>query len=311
MNAQKPFLFITAGDPLGIGPEVTVKALRDKRVQKSCTPIVIAEPNTLYKAGFSAELGSLISMESLFTKPTEIGPSKWGGDISFKALKLACKLAEEHRSCIVTAPISKQSWTKAQVEFTGHTEFLREHYGETALMMFVSGNLRCALVSEHFSIGSLPHILTKSRIVQAGKDFAHALKNLGIKNPHIALSALNPHGGDNGKFGQEESTVISPAIKALQKANIHAEGPYPIDCLWGKHTQGKFDGILCMYHDQALLGLKLAAKEPIVHITAGLDFLRTSPTHGTAFDIAGKNLADPTSMIAAILFATTQYQSRL
>lgn len=303
MKNQKPLVFITVGDPLGIGPEVTVKALQDKHVQKTCTPIVIGEPTTLYQAGFSTDLAALIPIESSLKRPKAIGPSKWGGEISFKALSLACRLTKDKQASLVTAPISKQSWAQYGVEFTGHTEFLRKYYGKTALMMFVSGELRCGLVSEHFAIGNLPKILTKKRITQAGKDFADALKKLGIKKPHIAVSALNPHGGDNGKFGQEETKVILPAIKALQQAHIHAEGPYPIDSLWGKHVQGKFDGILCMYHDQALLGLKLAAKKPIVHITAGLDFLRTSPTHGTAFDIAGKNQADPASMIEAILFA--------
>lgn len=303
MKNHKPILFITAGDPLGIGPEVTVKALQDKRVQKACTPIVIGEPNTLKKAGLISDLASLLAVESTADKPTTIGPSKWGGEISFKALKLACKLAERYQTSVVTAPVSKQSWGKAGIDFTGHTEFLREYYGKTALMMFVSADLHCALTTEHFSIKDVPNILTKNRIVQAGKDFADALKKLGIKNPHIAVSALNPHNGDDGRFGIEEKEVILPAIKALQKAKIHVQGPYPTDSLWDKHIKGHFDGILCMYHDQALLGLKLAAKKPVVHITAGLDFLRTSPTHGTAFDIAGKNQANPASMIEAILFA--------
>lgn len=303
MKPHRPLLFITAGDPLGIGPEVTVKALRDTRIQKACRPIVLAEPATLQKAGFTPDLAALIPIESATAHPTSPQPSKWGGEISFKAVQTACKLAAAHQAAVVTAPISKQSWSLANVPFTGHTEFLRKYYGQTALMMFVSGALRCGLVSEHFAMADLPQVLTKARIVKAGKDFADALKNSGIKNPHLAVSALNPHGGDNGKFGQEENKLISPAIRALQKANIRAEGPYPIDSLWGKHLQGQFDGILCMYHDQALLGLKLAAREPIVHITAGLDFMRTSPTHGTAFDIAGKNQADPASMIAAVLFA--------
>jgi len=304
MNTRKPILFITAGDPLGIGPEVTVKALLDPRVQAACDPIVIGEPETLRRAGWSEKISALIPMQSLCPKPKRRGPSAWGGEISFKALELACKLANQDcRATLVTAPISKQSWTLSGVPFTGHTEFLRKYYGKTALMMFVSGNLRCALVSEHFAIKDLSKILTKERIVHTGKDFAAALKKLEIKNPYIGVSSLNPHAGDNGKFGKEENKIILPAMAALRKAGIKTEGPYPVDALWSKHTHGQFDGILCMYHDQALLGLKLASREPIVHITAGLDFLRTSPTHGTAFDIAGKNKADASSMIAAILFA--------
>lgn len=303
-KANKPLLFITAGDPLGIGPEVTVKALQNKQVRAVCTPIVLAEPDTLHAAGWTPDLSALIALQSLHHKPARRGPSVWGGEISFKALQLACKLTAAHPgSALVTAPISKQSWTLCDIPFTGHTEFLRRFYGDSALMMFVSGPLRCALVSEHFAIKDLPRILTKQRIVRAGKDFAAALQQLGRKHPRIGISALNPHSGDNGKFGTEEKEVILPALRALRRAHILADGPYPVDALWMAHRQGQFDGILCMYHDQALLGLKLAATKPIVHITAGLDFLRTSPTHGTAFDIAGKNQADAGSMLAAILFA--------
>jgi 4-hydroxythreonine-4-phosphate dehydrogenase len=122
----------------------------------------------------------------------------------------------------------------------------------------------------------------------------------------VAVAALNPHASDNGKFGTEEKKILAPVIRQLQKKGFQIEGPFPSDSLWYTHSQGKYDGILCMYHDQALAPLKIAAKEPIVHITAGLKFLRTSPTHGTAFDIAGKNQADPSSMIAAILFATVR-----
>lgn len=302
---KKPLLLITTGDPLGIGPEVTVKALRNRRVQQACSAVLIGEETSLRRAGWTEKLPPLIAIDSLHPKPTRPTPSAWGGEISFKALQLACKLAAQGRAAaVVTAPISKQSWALAGVPFTGHTEFLRQYYGKTALMMFLSGSLRCALVSEHFAIKNLPSILTQQRILQAGKNFAHALTQIGLKRPRIGISSLNPHAGDNGKFGQEENKIITPVICRLRAAHIDAQGPYPIDTLWLKHIQGHFDGILCMYHDQALLGLKLAARQSIVHLTAGLDFIRTSPAHGTAFDIAGKNQADPTSMTAAILWAT-------
>ena len=301
---ERPILLITAGEPLGIGPEVTVKALQNPRVQAACRPVLIGEPESLSAAGYTPDLAPLLVIQSLQSKPKTPIPSAWGGEISFAALRLACAMAARQADCaVVTAPISKQSWAKAKVPYTGHTEFLRAHYGKTALMMFVSGPVRCGLVSEHFAIKDLHKVLTKARIVRAGEDFAQALRTLGIKKPHIALCTLNPHGGDNGRFGNEESRIIIPALNALCARGVRAEGPYPVDSLWLAHARGNFDGILCMYHDQALLGLKLAAEEPIVHITAGLDFLRTSPTHGTAFDIAGQNKADPSSMIAAILFA--------
>lgn len=303
--SAKPFIVLSAGDPLGIGPEVTVKALKDPAVQQACRVIVVAEPHSLYAAGFTPDLAELLPIEHpLALKPARRAPCKWAGEVSFKALQTACKLAAGKKaSALVTAPISKQSWGLAGISFTGHTEFLRQYYGKTALMMFVSGPLKCALVTEHFAIKDLHKVITQQRIERAGLDFYQALKKLGLPKPQIALASLNPHAGDNGRFGKEEQQTIIPAITYLKKHHIHVQGPYPVDSLWLAHKHGHFDGLLCMYHDQALLGLKLAAQEPIVHVTAGLNFLRTSPTHGTAFDIAGQNRADASSMIAAILFA--------
>lgn len=305
MPRQKPVIAVTAGDPLGIGPEVTVKALQNPAVRAACRVILTGEPSTLAAAGFTEDLATLLPVEHPRARAGQRpAPCKWAGETSFKALQTACKLAARGTArAVVTAPISKQSWSLAGVPFTGHTEFLRAYYGKTALMMFVSGPLKCALVSEHFAIKDLHKVITRRRIERAGLDFSAALQRLGIKKPHLALASLNPHGGDNGKFGKEEKQTILPALQALRRRGVRAEGPYPADSLWVAHMHGNFDGILCMYHDQALLGLKLAAKEPIVHVTAGLDFPRTSPTHGTAFDIAGQNKADPQSMTAALLFA--------
>ena len=304
---MKPVVFITAGDPLGVGPEVTVKALQSPLVQHACSPIVIGEPCSLFRAGFTDRLARLISMDSCeCLQDAPHGPTEAGGLASFKAVELGCKLAVRTGCSLVTAPISKQSWSLAHIPYVGHTELLRERAGKEGLMMFVSGPIRCALVSEHFAISDLPHILTRARVSQAARHFAQALHRLGVKHPHIAFCALNPHAGDNGKFGAEEHSVIEPVIRAMRRKGICAEGPFPVDSIWAAHAHGKYDGLLCMYHDQALLGLKLAAREPIVHVTAGLKFLRTSPTHGTAFDIAGKHCADAQSMTAAILFAAAR-----
>lgn len=301
---MKPLVFITAGDPLGIGPEITVKALKNPLVQQACQPLLFGEPSSLARAGFTDRLGRLINMEACeCLQDARPGPTPAGGLISFKALELACKMAGKTGCSLVTAPISKQSWAMAQIPYTGHTEFLREHAGKNGLMMFVSGRLKCALVSEHYAICDVAELVTKPRVFRAAREFVKALEKLGIEKPEIALCALNPHAGDNGKFGTEEQTCLAPVVRALRKKGIHAHGPFPADSLWLAHTRGHYDGVLCMYHDQALLPLKLAAKEPIVHVTAGLKFTRTSPTHGTAFDIAGKNVADPASMISAILFA--------
>ena len=301
MYMKKPLVFITAGDPLSIGPEITVRALENPHVQRACRAVVIGEPNSLLLAGWSDKLGGLLAVENAEKLPAKHAPSRTGGLVSFQAVKLGIKLALQHHAPLVTAPISKQSWTLAGVPFTGHTELLRHATHSDGLMMFVSGNLRCALVTEHFALAHLP--LTKTRVENAALLFARALKNLGIKNPKIGLCAVNPHASDNGKFGTEENEILLPALKKLQRRGMKIEGPIPSDAAWLAHINGQYDGLLCMYHDQALLGLKLAAQKPVVHLTAGLPFLRTSPAHGTAFDIAGKKIADPSSMIAAILFA--------
>lgn len=301
---MKPVVFITAGDPLGVGPEVTVKALKSPLVQHACSPMVIGEPCSLFRAGFSERLARLVSMDTCeCLQDAPHGPTEAGGLSSFKAVELGCKLALKTGCSLVTAPISKQSWALGKIPYIGHTELLRERAGKEGLMMFVSGRIRCALVSEHFAISDLPDLITRTRVCQACRHFSKALNRLGIKRPRIALCALNPHAGDNGKFGVEEKLVLEPAVRLLRRQGINANGPFPADSLWSSHAQGQYDGLLCMYHDQALLGLKLAARDPIVHITAGLKFLRTSPTHGTAFDIAGKQKANAQSMMAAILFA--------
>ena len=303
LNYMKPILLITAGDPLGIGPEITVKTLRSNRVQRACTPVVIGEPTSLYKTGFTDTLAALIPIDmpgKLSGKPR---PTALGGHVSFQAGETGIKLALKTECPLVTAPISKQSWALAGVPFTGHTELLRARTGTDGLMMFCAGNVHCALVTEHFAVADLPRLLTKNRVQKSALHFINELKNLGIKNPRVAVCALNPHASDNGQFGNEENNVLAPVVRALQKQGFQVDGPVPTDAAWIAHLRGKYDGVLCMYHDQALLGLKLAAKQPAVHITAGLPFLRVSPTHGTAFDIAGKNKADAQGMCSAVLFA--------
>ena len=300
---KKPLVLITAGDPLGIGPEIVVKALQDARVRKACTPLVIGEPNSLKKAGFREETAALLALDMPGKLTGTPRASLLGGRVSFQAVETGIKIALKTGAALVTAPICKQSWAQAGIPFTGHTELLRARTGADGLMMFCAGRIRCGLVTEHFAVADLPRLLTKNRVQKAALHFAEALYNLGIKKPRVAVCALNPHASDNGQFGTEEKCVLAPAVCTLQKQGVCATGPLPTDAAWLAHLRGAFDGILCMYHDQALLGLKLAADEPAVHLTAGLPFVRTSPAHGTAFDIAGKNKADPQSMIAAILFA--------
>jgi len=302
----KPLIFITAGDPLGIGPEITVKALRSAQVRRACRPVVLGELDSLFRAGFSEKLAPLLALDACEPLPTEARPCAEAGRVSFQAVKLGVKLALQCKGRLVTAPISKQSWTLAGVPFTGHTELLRSLCKSEGLMAFTSGLLCCGLVTEHFALKDVSSVLTKKRITTAARLLYRMLREKGIRQPRIGVCALNPHAGDNGKFGTEEKRVIAPAIQELKQEKIVLEGPLPSDSAWQAHVHGKYDGLLCMYHDQALSPLKMAAREPIIHVTAGLPLVRTSPTHGTAFDIAGRGQADPSGMIAAILWAAKQ-----
>lgn len=303
---KKPLVFITAGDPLGIGPEITVKALRSPQVRRACQPVVLGEAETLFRAGFSEALAPLIALDACAPLAARPCPCAEAGRVSFQAVKLGVKLALQCKGRLVTAPISKQSWALAGIPFTGHTELLRSLCKSEGLMAFTDGLLCCGLVTEHFALKDVSRVLTKKRIAVAARLLGQMLQKKGIKNPRIGVCALNPHAGDNGKFGTEEKRIIAPVVKELQKERFSAEGPLPADSAWLAHVRGKYDGLLCLYHDQALLPLKMAARRPIVHVTAGLPLVRTSPTHGTAFDIAGRQQADASGMIAAILWAAKQ-----
>ncbi len=300
---SKPVVLITAGDPLGIGPEITVQALQHPHVRQACVPVVIGEPRSLTKAGFNAGLARLLPIDMPAVLTGKPRPTQLGGRVSFQAVETGIKLSLKTGVPLVTAPINKQSWRLAGIPFTGHTELLRARTGADGLMMFCAGTIRCALVTEHFALADVPQLLTIKRVKSCAVHFIKALEKLGVASPNIGVCALNPHASDDGKFGHEENAILTPAICALRRQGYAVEGPLPTDAAWIAHLHQRYDGLLCMYHDQALLGLKLAAREPSVHITAGLPFLRTSPAHGTAFDIAGQHKAAPQSMIAAILFA--------
>ncbi|WP_428898468.1 4-hydroxythreonine-4-phosphate dehydrogenase [Parelusimicrobium proximum] len=303
---MKPIIAITLGDPMGIGPEITVSALSDKRVSAACVPLIIGDISAAEKCGFDKEKILNIDTGSLQPLPKKHAPSAAGGLSSFKAVRVAAALALKGKvKAVCTAPVSKESWALAGIKYMGHTEFFKETSSEdgNALMMFTAGKYRCALASEHVALKDLCKTLTKEKLQSTILQFRSALMHMGIKNPKIIVSALNPHSGDNGKIGCEERDLIIPVIKSFNKKNYRMEGPLPVDVMWPIYDDLKADGAVFMYHDAALTGLKLIAREPIIHRTFGLKFTRTSPTHGTAFDIAGKNKADAAGMVSAILEA--------
>ena len=228
-------------------------------------------------------------------------------------IRKAVELAE--LSCIdgiVTAPINKEAINMAGCHFPGHTELLADLTGaQESGMMIIGGPLRIMFVTTHVAIKDLPALLTQAKIEKAIRLAHLALKDLlGIKKPRVGVAALNPHAGEHGLFGDEETRVILPAARAAQAQGIRASDPLPADTLFGKAARGEYDGVVALYHDQGLIPLKLVAFGTCVNLTVGLPIIRTSVDHGTAFDIVGKGIADPGSLIEAITLAATLAKRR-
>ncbi|MFN5416657.1 MAG: 4-hydroxythreonine-4-phosphate dehydrogenase PdxA [Flavobacteriia bacterium] len=322
---------ITIGDINGIGPEVIIKALRDNRILQDCIPIIYGSTKTMsyHKKAINDEEFAYQSCKSASEAVAkkinivnvwhdeikfDIGQStETGGKYAFLSLEKATEdLAANKIDVLVTAPISKDGIIKAGFQFPGHTEYLAHLSNqEDALMLMVNGNLRVALVTTHLALKDVSAQLTKEKIVAKIKVLENSLKkDFGIIRPKIAVFGLNPHAGENGKMGDEEQNVIIPAIQQAKGENILAFGPYPADSFFGSSSLGDFDGILAMYHDQGLTAFKALAFDEGVNYTAGLPIVRTSPDHGTAFDIAGQDKASEQSMRSAIYLAMDIYKTR-
>ncbi len=302
---MKPSILITAGDPLGIGPEITVKALRSPAVRRSCLPAVIGDTAAMRRAGWTTSLCPLIPCDAAAGASGRPRPTAAGGAASLKAVLGAVRLLKEGAfGAMVTAPVSKEAWTLAGAPAPAHTDLFRLLEKREPLMLFSRGRVNAALVTEHAPLRDLPRLLTKALVKEKALLFRSALRALGHGEPRIALCALNPHAGDGGVIGREEISTLRPAARELRRRGLRVNGPLPSDAAWASHLAGESDGLLCLYHDQALAPLKVApCGGPAVHWTWGLPFIRTSPTHGTAFDIAWKGRADASSMAAAIAFA--------
>lgn len=323
---------ISIGDVNGIGPEVIMKALKDARILLDCTPIIygsnkvfshykkILEENDFnYQSCKTAEEAHIrkINVVNVWNEEIEyqLGQvTETGGKYAFLSLESATQdLASGKIDVLVTAPISKEAMAKSGFKFPGHTEYLADLAGmEEALMVMVSGNLRVALVTSHIALKDVNTALTKEKILDKIKTFEASLKkDFGLIKPKIAVFGLNPHAGENGKMGTEEQEIIAPAINQARGEDILAFGPYPADGFFGSPARGQFDGVLAMYHDQGLTAFKALAFEDGVNYTAGLPIVRTSPDHGTAFDIVGQNKASELSMRSAIYVAMDVYRNRL
>jgi len=316
-------LAITMGDPGGIGPEVVVRALNSPEIRKICTPIVVGDAAVLEQAlallkfplklriikspkeaGTARHSIDLIHQETKkkFQKkrPTPEGGGACAGYI-IKAIGLALNKRVDG---IVTAPISKEGLKMAGYRWPGHTEMLSElTKTKDYAMMLVGGSLRVILVTIHTALKNVPDLITRQKVLKTIRPAKKACDMLGLKKPKIAIAGLNPHAGEAGIFGDEETRMIIPAVKRALKEGIPASGPYPPDTIFHKAYRGEVDIVVCMYHDQGLIPLKMIAFDKGVNVTVGLPFVRTSPDHGTAYDIAWKGIANPSSMIEAIQLA--------
>lgn len=322
---------ITLGDLNGVGPEIIVKALQDNRILNDITPVVYGSNKVIsyYKKQLNlndfnylscksaAEISSKkVNIINVWQEEVELAPGTSnadGGKYALLSLEAATKdLADGKIDVLVTAPFSKENVIKAGFNFPGHTEYLAEMSGtKDALMVLVSGNLRVALVTTHIPIKEIATQLQKDLIVAKIDAFEQSLKkDFGLIRPRIAVFGLNPHAGENGKIGEEEQQVIIPAIQAAKQKGTLAFGPYPADGFFGSPMRQQFDGVLAMYHDQGLAAFKALCFDDGVNFTAGLPIVRTSPDHGTAFDIAGQLSADEQSLRSAIFLAVDIYRKR-
>jgi 4-hydroxythreonine-4-phosphate dehydrogenase len=281
---------MTVGDPRGIGPEIVAKALADSRVGERCD-IVVVGPE-----GAGVNVGESVGRWVPNSDPAVAG--RLSGLAIERAVEMALRGTVDG---IVTAPIDKAALHAGGYDFPGHTEMLASLTGSRVAMMLASDKLRVVLATTHIPLSSVTEALSTESIVDAARITREGLREwFGIAEPRIALCALNPHGGDSGRFGSEDTEILAPAAKASGIA-----GPFPADTIFVRAMRGEFDAVIAPYHDVGMTAIKVASFGSAVNITLGLPFPRTSPDHGTALDIAGQNRADPSSMITATLLCSS------
>jgi 4-hydroxythreonine-4-phosphate dehydrogenase len=284
-RSTKPRIAITIGDPAGIGPEIAERAAADPRVIAVCEPLLYGPlPGASFPPGvLSAEAGRS-AYESILRALADVQSGAADG--------------------MATAPINKEAWRLAGLPWSGHTDLLAHLTGTpNVAMMFYADALRVVLATIHIPLAAVPLALTRESLEATIALTAAALPRFGYPAPRIAVAGLNPHAGEHGLFGREEVLTLSPAIAACRSRGIEVSGPYPADTLFVRAHRGEFDVVVACYHDQGLIPVKLLAFGQAVNVTLGLPIVRTSVDHGTAFDIAGRGVADPESMIAAVLLA--------
>jgi len=317
-TATKPNIGISCGDLNGIGIELIIKAFSDMRVLDQCTPVIFASnkvinfyrksiPDINFNYQSTKELNRLnnkqVNVFNCWEEEVTITPGQLndtGGNYAIRSLRAAAEALKQNQILgLVTAPIHKKNIQSAEFNFPGHTPFLKSFFSAPdVVMMLCSGDFRVALVTEHIPVRDVAQYITREAILSKLNIIHQSLlKDFNIEKPKIAVLGLNPHAGDEGLIGKEEEDIIKPAVKEAKHSMI-VTGPYSADAFFARGYHERFDAVLAMYHDQGLIPFKTLAGEG-VNFTAGLPVVRTSPDHGTAFDIAGKNKASASSFLAA------------
>ena len=321
---NRPIIGITTGDPAGIGPEITIKALMRSEICDGVRPLVFGNRSVLeqvlamldcslklnvvehpgdgkYEAGTVdfVEVGTRSGSVSFGTVQSEAGCAAY----AYLTRAIADAL-EGTIEAICTAPINKESLRAAGIPHLDHTAILSHQTGVRDVMtLFIVRTLRIFFLTRHIAFRDIPKYITHERIIQAVRLCDRYLRQLDIADPHVAVAALNPHGGEHGLFGTEEEQIIAPAIEEAKKSGLRVSGPVPADAVFHQASEGKYDGVLSLYHDQGHIAAKTLDFRRTVALTMGLPFLRASVDHGTAFDIAGGGIADETGMVEAIKMA--------
>ena len=317
---SRPVVAVTMGDPSGIGPEVVIKAARHAGVRRACRLLIVGAPSLLARAGAprwptrgsgqEVRADAPVTVEPVTSPATARSrpgkPTAGGGEASYRYIVRAVELIRAGEAdAMATAPISKKALNDAGHAYPGHTELLAELTRTREVRMMLFGKrLKVVLVTVHLPLTEVSAALTRKRVRSTIELTHRSLRQwFGVAEPRLAVAALNPHGGEDGMFGQEERKVIRPAVRDCSGRGMRVAGPVPADSLFHRAAGGEFDAAICMYHDQGLGPFKLLHFTDGVNLTLGLPLIRTSVDHGTAYDIAGRGVADARSMKQAILLA--------
>jgi len=331
---KKPLIAITMGDPCGVGPEIIIKALHSPEIANICVPFIIGDRLAMERAlsacGSSLKIHKisqpgdalavpegtipLLALSQLLEDDLRYGkPTTAAGDAVYNYICTAAQSCLDGRAAaMATAPISKEAMNRAGHAYPGHTELLAELCGSDDYVMMLAGDLlRVSLVTIHEALKDVPALISLERVLKTIRVTEEGVRRLtGIHRPRLAVCALNPHCGEGGMFGSEETAIIAPAVAAARAEGIDACGPLSADTLFHFAQKGIYDGVVAMYHDQGLIPLKMLHFDDGVNITLGLPIIRTSVDHGTAYDLAGTGRASESSMLAAIVMAAKMAASR-